>query len=60
MQYSSISSSSTGERCVKATCIFDLYSVFIIECCSGEGCVVMMDEIVPTSGNVLDAQNDAM
>lgn len=39
---------------------FDLYSVLIIECHSEEVRVLTMDEIVPTSGNMFDAQNDAI
>lgn len=37
----------------------DLYSVSIIECCSEVDCILMIDEIVPTSGNML-AQNEAL
>lgn len=58
MHYSSISSSSTGEKRL-SDLYFDLHSVLIIACCSEEGCVLVMDEVVPTSGNLL-AQNDAV
>lgn len=56
MHYSSISSSSAGEKCLSDP-YFDLYSALIIDWCSEEGCVLVMDEVVATSGNML-AQND--
>lgn len=49
MHYSSISSSSTGEKRL-SDLYFDLHSVLIIACCSEEDCVLVMDEVVPTSG----------
>lgn len=58
MQYFSVSSSSTGEK-RQSNLYFDLYLVLIIVCHPEEGCVLMMDEIVPTSRNMFDAQNDA-